>query len=63
MDESRQKSIVEALILGTPEPISAQRIASLIPRGKPAAVKRLIEALNFGRRSENRRKRGERNRF
>jgi segregation and condensation protein B len=54
MDESRQKSIVEALILGTPEPISAQRIAGLLPRGKPAAVKRLVETLNAEYAAEHR---------
>ena len=54
MDESRQKSIVEALILGTPEPISAQRVANLIPRCTPAAVKRLVEKLNAEYAAERR---------
>jgi segregation and condensation protein B len=54
MDESRKKSIVEALILGTPEPISAQRIAALIPHAKPAAVKRLVEMLNAEYAAERR---------
>ena len=54
MDESQQRSIVEALILGAQEPLSAQRIAGLIPRCKPAAVKRFVEELNGAYKSEGR---------
>jgi segregation and condensation protein B len=48
MDDSEKRRIVEAVILGSPEPISAQRIAAVIPYGRPAKVKALVEELNAG---------------
>ena len=46
MDDSEKRRIVEAVILGSPEPISAQRVAAVIPYCKPAKVKSLVEELN-----------------
>jgi len=46
MDDSEKRRVVEAVILGSPEPISAQRVAAVIPYCKPAKVKSLVEALN-----------------
>jgi segregation and condensation protein B len=46
MDDSEKRRIVEAVILGTPEPLSAQRIAGVVPYGKPAKIKKLVEELN-----------------
>jgi segregation and condensation protein B len=46
MDDSERRRIVESVILGSPEPISAQRVAAVIPYCKPAKVKALIEDLN-----------------
>jgi segregation and condensation protein B len=46
MDDSERRRIVEAVILGSPEPISAQRVAAVIPYCKPAKVKALVEDLN-----------------
>jgi segregation and condensation protein B len=46
MDDSEKRRIVEAVILGAPEPISAQRVAAVIPYCKPAKVKGLVEDLN-----------------
>jgi len=45
MEREKQKQIVEALILAAPEPISAQRLADIVPRLKPAGVKELIAEL------------------
>lgn len=46
MDDSEKRRIVEAVILGTPEPISAQRVAEVVPYAKPAKIKKLVEELN-----------------
>jgi len=46
MDRTEQRRIVEALVLASPEPISAQRLADLIPYVKPAKAKDLINELN-----------------
>lgn len=46
MDDSEKRRIVEAVILGSPEPISAQRVAAVIPYCKPAKVRILVEDLN-----------------
>jgi segregation and condensation protein B len=46
MDDSERRRIVEAVILGAPEPISAQRVAAVIPYCKPEKVKALVEDLN-----------------
>ncbi|MBW2289744.1 MAG: SMC-Scp complex subunit ScpB [Deltaproteobacteria bacterium] len=46
MDDSEKRRIVEAVILGTPEPLSAQRVAGVIPYAKPAKIKKLVDELN-----------------
>ena len=46
MDEEQQRRIVEAVILASPEPIAAQRIAALIPRCNPSKVRSLVKQLN-----------------
>lgn len=46
MDRNERRRIVEALVLGSPDPIPAQRIADIIPYLKPAGAKELVEELN-----------------
>jgi segregation and condensation protein B len=46
MNRDEQRRLAEALILASPEPIPAQRLASLIPRCKPALARALVEELN-----------------
>jgi segregation and condensation protein B len=46
MEDSDKRRIVEAVILGTPEPISAQKIAEVVPYAKPAKIKKLVDELN-----------------
>ena len=41
MERSEQRRIVEALVLASPEPLSAARIAEMIPYVKPAKAKDL----------------------
>jgi len=46
MDRDEQRRIVEALVLASPEPITAARLAELIPYVKPAKAKDLVNELN-----------------
>ena len=46
MDQSEKRRITEALILGSADPITAQRIAEIIPYCKPRQVGALVEELN-----------------
>jgi segregation and condensation protein B len=46
MDQAEKRRIVEALILGSAEPISATRLAELIPYCKTANAHELVEELN-----------------
>jgi len=46
MDRSEKRRIVEALILGAPEPLTVARLADLIPRCKPAEARELVQELN-----------------
>jgi segregation and condensation protein B len=46
VERSEQRSIAEALILASPEPIPLARLASLIPRCKPALARTLVDELN-----------------
>ncbi len=46
MDQAEKRRIVEALVLSAHEPIPAARIASIVPRCKPAKVKELVDELN-----------------
>lgn len=45
MDDQQRKKIVEALILAAPEPISAARLAQIVPHLKPAGAKKLVQEL------------------
>ena len=46
MEREQQRRIVEAVILASPEPISAARIAALLPRCNPSQVRALVKELN-----------------
>ncbi len=46
MDRDQKKKIVEALIMASPEPVSAAALAGLVPHLKPAGVKELVGELN-----------------
>lgn len=46
MKETEQRSIAEALILASPEPIPAARLAKLLPRCTPAKARALVDELN-----------------
>ncbi len=54
MEPEQQRRLAEALILASPDPIPAARLADLIPRCKAAAVAELIEALNADYREQGR---------
>ena len=45
MERTRQKQIVEALILGSSEPITAAKIAEITPHVKPAQARALVAEL------------------
>ena len=46
MERAEQRSIAEALILASPEPIPLAKLSSLIPRCAPALARSLVEELN-----------------
>lgn len=46
MERAEQRSIAEALILASPEPIPLAKLSSLIPRCQPSLARALIEELN-----------------
>ena len=46
MEKERQRRIVEAVILASPEPISPARVASVLPRCNPSQVRVLVKELN-----------------
>ncbi len=50
MDAQQQKKIVEALILASHEPVSAARLAQIVPHLKPAGAKKM--ALELGKEYE-----------
>ena len=54
MEFEQQKRLAEALILASPDPLPAPRLADLIPRCKAAAVAGLIESLNAEYREQGR---------
>ena len=45
MDRESQKRIVEALVLGAPEPVSAQKIADVVPGLEPEDARALVSEL------------------
>jgi segregation and condensation protein B len=46
MERQEQRRIAEALILGSPEPVSAQRLAEIVPGVRAAQVKDLVGEIN-----------------
>ena len=50
MSEVEQRSIAEALILASPEPVPLVRLAKLIPGCTPSKAKALVADLNAGGR-------------
>ncbi len=54
MDQTEKRRIIEALILGSPEPIPAARLAEIIPYLKPAKAKELVAELNADYIAQNR---------
>src|SRR5262245_30356535 len=46
MERGEQRRIAEALILGAAEPLSAQRLAEIVPGVRPADVPELVSELN-----------------
>ena len=46
MDRDARRRLVEALIVASPEPISAARLADLVPHGKPGLMAELVRELN-----------------
>ncbi len=54
MEPVEKKRIVEALILAAPEPITAAKLAEIVPRATPAKVRELIESLNKDYASQDR---------
>jgi segregation and condensation protein B len=46
VERAEQRSIVEALILASPEPIPLARLSSLVPRCQPALARALVGELN-----------------
>ncbi len=46
MERVEQRRIAEALILGAPEPMSAQRLAEIVPGVRAAEVRGLVDELN-----------------
>jgi segregation and condensation protein B len=46
MERAQQRRIAEALILAAPEPVSAQRLAEIVPGVRPAEVRELVAELN-----------------
>lgn len=46
MKDAEQRNIAEALILASPDPIPAARLAKLIPRCTPAKARALVDELN-----------------
>ncbi len=54
MERSEQRRILEAVILAAPEPISAARLAQIIPDCTPAGAESLVKDLNEELRQQDR---------
>ena len=54
MDASEQRKIIEALILASPEPISAARLAQVVPECTPGDAKDLVNQLNTDYQDQDR---------
>ncbi len=46
MDRDAQRRIVEALIAGSPEPVSAARLAQIVPEANASRIRELVAELN-----------------
>ncbi len=46
MERDAQRRIVEALIAGSPEPVSASQLARIVPEATPARIRELVAELN-----------------
>ena len=46
MKSSEQRRIIEALVMASPEPVSAERLSSIVPDLSPASAKDLVNELN-----------------
>jgi segregation and condensation protein B len=46
MERTEKRRLVEALVLASPDPISAERIAAIVPHCKPSEAAALVEELN-----------------
>jgi len=46
MESSEQRRIIEALVAGSPDPISATRLAQIVPDCTPATARELVDSLN-----------------
>lgn len=54
MDRDEQRRIVEALVLASPEPITAAKLAELVPYLKAGGVKDLLNELNTAYQEQDR---------
>jgi segregation and condensation protein B len=54
MEREEQLRIVEALVVGAPEPVSAAQLASIVPGCTPALARELVEELNASWRAQGR---------
>jgi segregation and condensation protein B len=54
MEREEQLRIVEALVVGAPEPVSAAQLASIVPGCTPALARELVEELNESWRVQGR---------
>jgi segregation and condensation protein B len=54
MEREERLRIVEALVVGAPEPVSAAQLASIVPGCTPALARELVEELNASYREQGR---------
>jgi len=54
MDREEQLRIVEALVVGAPEPVSPAQLASIVPGCTPALAREIVGELNAGWREQGR---------
>jgi len=54
MDREEQLRVVEALVVGAPEPVSPAQLASIVPGCTPALAREIVEELNAGWREQGR---------
>jgi segregation and condensation protein B len=54
VDHEQRKKIVEALIIAAPTPVSAAKLANIVPRLTPAKAREIVEELRGEYEQENR---------